>query len=484
MKKFLAFILCVILLASFPLRSAPAHAITPGLMITGSTIINSAAMTAILSIVAQTMGIDGNIKQGMEAAQQNAVTTYLGGLLSEYATRVGSTVGVFYTIINEGMKYASNGALTFDEAASQFLGDFFEWAHSEEGGNLVQYDDPVIDGQVSIDYSDVNTSQVGDFSYNANIYVSSSGGMYRPSDGKSSSLFTCSGTSETYLLFMGNRIFAVSENPCTLVISQGELGGSTGTFSSNPVSDYGITYYYARSSYGFNVSNYYPVPAVSGNGNIWQTCYMIFNGQITGSSNVDTNIFDFPSSNPDNYDTNVIYPGDIISLPDFGSGDTGTADIGSYLGAVSDVIYSGAGSLSVEDSQGVTTDYSVSSSGVESMQHVQAASATVDQVVGGSTTAVGSGTVGGELGAYTLDLRDFFPFCIPFDIYRMLSLFAASREAPHVEWRFLVPGIVDETIEIDLSVFDTVAATLRSVELIAAAIGLALITKRLIQGGD
>lgn len=484
MKKYLAIILCVIFLMSFPLRSTSAHAISPGIMITGSTLINSTVMSAILSIVAQAMGLDGNIKTAMEDTSQNLVTAYIGGLLSEYATRIGSNVGAFYAIINEGMRYASNGALTFDEVASEFFGDFFEWAHSEEGGNLVQYDTPVIDGEVGIDYSDVNTSQVGNFTYNANIYVSSSGGMYRKSDGKSSSLFSCYGTTDTYLLFMNSKIYAVSENPCTLVLSEGQLPSSVGSVSSTSVSRYGITYYYASPGFSFDTGAYYYVPAQSGNGDIWQTCYMIFNGQINGSSNVDTNIFDFPASNPDNYDTNVIYPGDIITLPDFGTGATGTADIGSYLGAVSDTIYAGGGSLSVEDSQGVSTDYSVSSSGVESMQRVQAASATLDQTVGGTIAAVGSGTVQGELGDYTLDLRDFFPFCIPFDIYRMLSLFAESREAPSAEWRFYVPGIVDETIEIDLSVFDSVAAMLRSVELIAAAIGLALMTKKLIQGGD
>lgn len=77
----------------------------------------------------------------------------------------------------------------------------------------------------------------------------------------------------------------------------------------------------------------------------------------------------------------------------------------------------------------------------------------------------------------TPGLQNVFPFCIPFDIYNLLSAFAADPVAPAFNWRFYVPGIVDEQISIDLSPFDTAAQVLRTVELLAFIVGLAMVTR-------
>lgn len=74
-------------------------------------------------------------------------------------------------------------------------------------------------------------------------------------------------------------------------------------------------------------------------------------------------------------------------------------------------------------------------------------------------------------------LAQVFPFCLPFDVYNFLSALAADPEAPHFEWRFYVPGICDETLEIDLSAFNTVAQILRTMELLAFIVGLAFVTR-------
>lgn len=83
---------------------------------------------------------------------------------------------------------------------------------------------------------------------------------------------------------------------------------------------------------------------------------------------------------------------------------------------------------------------------------------------------------------FSLPLSDFFPFCIPFDIYAMLHLLDATPEAPRVSWRFYVPNVCDEVIEIDLSSFDTVAQVLRTMEVLAFCVGLGFVTKRLLFG--
>lgn len=77
-------------------------------------------------------------------------------------------------------------------------------------------------------------------------------------------------------------------------------------------------------------------------------------------------------------------------------------------------------------------------------------------------------------------LTAFFPFCIPFDIYNMLTAFKAQPEAPHYTFITTVRG-VDYGFTIDLSPFDSVAAALRKLELVAFSIGLAFATNKLIK---
>lgn len=80
-------------------------------------------------------------------------------------------------------------------------------------------------------------------------------------------------------------------------------------------------------------------------------------------------------------------------------------------------------------------------------------------------------------------LSSVFPFCIPFDIYNFFDCLAADPVAPSFEWRFYVPDICDETIEIDLAQFNTVAQIVRTMELLAFIVGLAFVTRdKMIKG--
>lgn len=74
-------------------------------------------------------------------------------------------------------------------------------------------------------------------------------------------------------------------------------------------------------------------------------------------------------------------------------------------------------------------------------------------------------------------LPDVFPFCIPFDIYAFFECLAADPVAPSFTWRFYIPGICDEEIEIDLAVFDSAARILRTMELLLFIVGLAFVTR-------
>lgn len=80
---------------------------------------------------------------------------------------------------------------------------------------------------------------------------------------------------------------------------------------------------------------------------------------------------------------------------------------------------------------------------------------------------------------YMISLSDFFPFCLPFDIYDLLSALAADPQAPVFEWTIAVPRWgISHDIEIDLSEWDDIARLFRTFELGAFVLGLALITRQ------
>lgn len=83
---------------------------------------------------------------------------------------------------------------------------------------------------------------------------------------------------------------------------------------------------------------------------------------------------------------------------------------------------------------------------------------------------------------YQVNLTEIFPFCIPFDIISLFQAFAAEPVAPVVDYAFIVPSLgVNVPITVDLSIFDTVAAIVRTCELVAFALGLMFITYKVIK---
>lgn len=87
----------------------------------------------------------------------------------------------------------------------------------------------------------------------------------------------------------------------------------------------------------------------------------------------------------------------------------------------------------------------------------------------------------GTANDYAIDLSQYFPFCLPFDIFRIIGAFIAEPEAPKFSYTIVNPwasdGEHDIEIEIDLSVFDQVAEILRTLESILFVIGLCVVTR-------
>lgn len=82
--------------------------------------------------------------------------------------------------------------------------------------------------------------------------------------------------------------------------------------------------------------------------------------------------------------------------------------------------------------------------------------------------------------AYSLDLKSLFPFCIPYDIYSMLSALAAEPVAPKFDFELDFGPVGVIPISADFSEWDNVAQLLRTCEAALFAVGLAVKTKDLI----
>lgn len=89
----------------------------------------------------------------------------------------------------------------------------------------------------------------------------------------------------------------------------------------------------------------------------------------------------------------------------------------------------------------------------------------------------------GDTSDYAMDLTRFFPFCLPFDIARIIGAFVAEPEAPAFSYTIENPFSSnpedDITLTIDLSAFDAVASVLRTLESIVFVVGLCAVTRSL-----
>lgn len=98
----------------------------------------------------------------------------------------------------------------------------------------------------------------------------------------------------------------------------------------------------------------------------------------------------------------------------------------------------------------------------------------VEDIVNPQITAPSTDIING----LQFDLTQVFPFCIPFDIYALLQKFVAEPIAPqlHIDWE--IPFVDSNfVLDIDFSVYNSVAAVLRTMELIGAIVGLAIATR-------
>lgn len=98
-------------------------------------------------------------------------------------------------------------------------------------------------------------------------------------------------------------------------------------------------------------------------------------------------------------------------------------------------------------------------------------------------------------GKFTFPLAEFFPFCLPWDIYKVLKVFNAKPKAPVItiplgSFFSSIPGVdkstTDYVFTFDLGEdqFEKWFIILRNLEKIGIVIGFVLVSRQLIHGGD
>lgn len=109
----------------------------------------------------------------------------------------------------------------------------------------------------------------------------------------------------------------------------------------------------------------------------------------------------------------------------------------------------------------------------------------------GSGSGGNSGTGSGSTGSWTppsnhsqfalVDLKKYFPFCIPFDLFDFFSLLNADPVAPVFHWEIqdLYGNVY--SLDIDLSEWDSVAQTFRLLQLFLFITGLAAASRKFIK---
>lgn len=80
-----------------------------------------------------------------------------------------------------------------------------------------------------------------------------------------------------------------------------------------------------------------------------------------------------------------------------------------------------------------------------------------------------------------LNWKEYFPFCIPFDLIKFLGVLAAEPQTPIIKWDYNIIGIKG-TLNLDLEDFNGVASVCRTLFNLGFVIGLTLITRNLIKG--
>lgn len=486
-----AFLVLCVIFAIVP-RPGAAAAGMSGLEVIGQTAMTQQTFTDLSIIGANSAGLIDAINSAKNPAQ--SIGEWIKEGWDSWLLRQQLTWGTVLNIAAAGARYTSNGDLLFNSQLSDLFTRFYNWLWDGEDGPNIK------ENATTAPVFNRNNMYYPNYVYNINTIHGSHIRVYldRPNSRNYFEYTVVNGDPDRifYALYEypsgGLRTIWFSDKPFTLKYQEflpnaqspetrtpSSYGGKTGDlplyFMPSVSGDY------TRKTYIDGLS---PTVVTNGGNKVslnnqieWDIAYQVLtigDDQILGDPD---KLGGLTGS-----ERKKLAPPDLLDFPDFG-GNGGTIDINDYIGGLSGAIGSqdGTADVNITDSQGVVSAETMT---IDQTTDITAETETTSDAVN-QGELISTATPSTELADYTIDLRNYFPFCIPWNLYDMITLLVADPVAPHVQYPFVIePLNVNYTIDLDFSQFDSVAAVLRTMELLAAGIGLALMTKRLIQGGD
>lgn len=462
---------------------------------TGEVVMTLAALASLMMIAFGASGMDGAVRNQASATGTQPLT-YVGQLLNRWLSTAASNMGfsTLATTMQNGLSYLPDGTLYLDSDATAAVADFQRWAWSNSGGGLVvnapvspasagEYTDGThtilrLDSTLTLTSYSSNNSSANAVTSNF-LPVELKSGLYIGpmllNNVPGQYVLPCymyvltqqSGNYTPGLYLMGNDASYV-----WIYANQGSLRlVRRGSFGLNPAE-----FVLAASNFGISVDNASSsIPRVS------EYIRNLDNFEpATGDFLADPDTFVGPMQ--EEQGTQLPLSGSVTVSAEAAA----RLHLDNYLRAVA-AAYAGTGTASVP-----VTDVGT---GEEDTLPLSVPLDTPIGVTGVSDTAIDqSGSVAGSdavatdfegLDDFTMDLTQFFPFCVPFDLAYLFEKLRADPQALVIDWHFMIPYLdVDIPIQIDLSPFDSVAQLLRSLEVIAFIVALLIGTKNLIQGGD
>lgn len=476
--------------------------------IAGTAIVGGVAIAAdiIVSLGASVI-VGASLKEAVQqiaAEKQMTAKEWIQETMQDFSAFMGTTWENFMNIFTSGVGYTPSGVITFNKATSDLAADFVEYAVVQ--GGLSDY----IEG-----YAPTGTlpeqSLTGTITIESVIepiawwqtIESMIHAEYRDPQYRNDIINWLSSQGQNKVLQAVVWNDRLTSGNCYIYALDKYVGDTIDVTRTNSayyitmgvIKNYGMEYAAVNSYTGPR----YEATKIYSNGTANGTTKIYYNniGSLVAGGGIDITAWDMPA------DTNIGWQdvGELImdyagTVAGVGVLEGALVDINDILIAVGDALLGeatdtiGLNVVGLDEPIDIVLDQSM----VDALEGAAVPDwGIAGQVLDGAVNQPITGSNDGETiqderpfqytGEYTLDLSEFFPFCIPYDLYNMLKLFDGTPVAPHFEWPIVVPSLgINETIEIDLSVFDSVAAVLRTLEAIAFGVGLCWATKGLIQG--
>lgn len=498
LRRFVALLLCCVLVwcsfvhssfATDPVTAA-SLAITGG-QLAGAGLSGEAALSlagpvgAVVGVTLGALGVNAYVSQASQQAGKTRTRFVLDKLVL-WGAQAGYTQEQLYSKIAQGIFVAADGAIQLSNEVGSMITQFANWMFSENmvapsAGSSTPVQDTATIGSASITLS-TTWSFVGSNGKELMILNASSPVFVEQYRGQSDSSIAVyafvADTSFTYSYPTGNPDNSVRyySTYLTSTNQSGQKlyysnGNNPGTYNGDWIST--VTYPSGYSTF----SEYFRTT----------TGDVVYN---PGTSDVSDEVFvGTPESwaenkdvlNPSTEDTPIVLNPDLLNpiIDSLADGQQATMSIIDYLQALQD-----AWDHALDDVQTAIGTITDTLTGIQEQiavpqEAVKNPVITNPGVTPDTTPILDPSTVdpGTAVTGLSFDLTQIFPFCIPFDIYAMLATLSATPEAPvyHVHYEGPYNILIDFTV--DLSPWDSVAAVLRTVELLAFCIGLAYVTR-------